>query len=135
MKKKPKKGARPDAKPQTKLEPVDSFFNFFAPPQIPQDETELDGQELEALHDAIEADFDTGDTLRGKIVPHAVDWCVALYWFLPTVHSACMPTSAPPTDGCMCCHYHASALLVPHPSHAHLSPYPPPSQVHRGGPG
>lgn len=34
MKKKPKKGAKPDAKPQTKLEPVDSFFNFFSPPQV-----------------------------------------------------------------------------------------------------
>jgi hypothetical protein len=34
MKKKPKKGARPDAKPQTKLEPVESFFNFFSPPQV-----------------------------------------------------------------------------------------------------
>lgn len=34
MKKKPKKGARPDARPQTKLEPVDSFFNFFKPPQV-----------------------------------------------------------------------------------------------------
>jgi hypothetical protein len=34
MKKKPKKGARPDAKPQTKLEPVESFFSFFSPPQV-----------------------------------------------------------------------------------------------------
>jgi hypothetical protein len=34
MKKKPKKGAPKDAKPQTKLEPVDSFFNFFSPPQV-----------------------------------------------------------------------------------------------------
>jgi hypothetical protein len=34
MKKKPKKGAKPDAKPLTKTEPVDSFFNFFNPPQV-----------------------------------------------------------------------------------------------------
>lgn len=34
MKKKPKKGAKPDAKPITKTEPVDSFFNFFNPPQV-----------------------------------------------------------------------------------------------------
>jgi hypothetical protein len=34
MKKKPKKGAKPDAKPQTKLEPVESFFNFFSPPEV-----------------------------------------------------------------------------------------------------
>jgi hypothetical protein len=34
MKKKPKKGAKPDARPQTKLEPVESFFNFFTPPTV-----------------------------------------------------------------------------------------------------
>jgi hypothetical protein len=34
MKKKPKKGGKPDAKPQTKIEPVESFFNFFKPPAV-----------------------------------------------------------------------------------------------------
>lgn len=34
MKKKPKKGSKPDAKPQMKTEKVDSFFNFFDPPQV-----------------------------------------------------------------------------------------------------
>lgn len=34
MKKKPKKGAKPDAKPQMKTEKVESFFNFFDPPQV-----------------------------------------------------------------------------------------------------
>lgn len=34
MKKKPKKGGKPDAKPQTKIEPVESFFNFFSPPNV-----------------------------------------------------------------------------------------------------
>jgi nucleosome assembly protein 1-like 1 len=33
MKKKPKKGSKPGP-PQTKLEPCDSFFNFFSPPQV-----------------------------------------------------------------------------------------------------
>eukprot|EP00775_Hariotina_reticulata_P013193 gene13193-13324_t len=74
MKKKPKKGARPDAKPQTKLEPVESFFNFFSPPQIPEDDADLDGEEMEALHEEIEADFDAGDTIRSKLIPHAVAW-------------------------------------------------------------
>lgn len=32
MKKKPKKGAPASAKPLTKMEPIESFFNFFSPP-------------------------------------------------------------------------------------------------------
>lgn len=34
MRKKAKKGAKPGAKAQTKLEPTDSFFNFFSPPKV-----------------------------------------------------------------------------------------------------
>lgn len=74
MKKKPKKGARPDAKPQTKLEPVDSFFNFFSPPQVPDDDADMDGEEMEQLHEEIEADYDAGDTIKTKLIPHAVAW-------------------------------------------------------------
>lgn len=74
MKKKPKKGAKPDAKPQTKLEPVESFFTFFKPPQVPDDDADLDGEEMEQLHDAIEADYDAGDMIKTKLIPHAVDW-------------------------------------------------------------
>eukprot|EP00976_Prorocentrum_cordatum_P023144 472104-Prorocentrum_minimum.AAC.2 len=33
MKKKPKKGGK-NAKPITKTEPCESFFNFFSPPQV-----------------------------------------------------------------------------------------------------
>lgn len=33
MKKKPKKGGK-DAKPQMKTEKVESFFNFFSPPEV-----------------------------------------------------------------------------------------------------
>lgn len=74
MKKKPKKGAKPDAKPQTKLEPVESFFNFFSPPQVPDDEADLDGEEMEQLHEEIEADYDAGDMIKTKLIPHAVAW-------------------------------------------------------------
>jgi nucleosome assembly protein 1-like 1 len=41
MKKKPKKGGKPDAKPQIKTEKVDSFFNFFSPPEVPGDDDEV----------------------------------------------------------------------------------------------
>ena len=33
MKKKPKKGGK-DAKPQIKTEKIESFFNFFSPPEV-----------------------------------------------------------------------------------------------------
>lgn len=74
MKKKPKKGAKPDAKPQTKMEPVDSFFNFFNPPQVPDEDTELDPDEVEMLEAAIEADYDIGDTIKHSLIPNAVGW-------------------------------------------------------------
>jgi len=74
MKKKPKKGAKPDAKPQTKIEPVESFFNFFKPPAVPEDDAELEGSEMEALHEDIEADYDMADAIRTKLIPNAVGW-------------------------------------------------------------
>lgn len=74
MKKKPKKGAKPDAKPQTKVEPVDSFFNFFSPPTVPEEDADMEGSEMEALHDQIEADYDMADMIRTKLIPNAVGW-------------------------------------------------------------
>ncbi len=41
LKKKPKKGAKPDAKPQTKTEDVPSFFNFFTPAEMPDEDAEM----------------------------------------------------------------------------------------------
>jgi len=41
MKKKPKKGSK-NAKPIIKTEKCDSFFNIFNPPQIPEDDDEID---------------------------------------------------------------------------------------------
>ena len=46
MKKKAKKGAKAGAKPQTKLEPVASFFNFFSPPEVRGDEAHLQWRPL-----------------------------------------------------------------------------------------
>lgn len=34
MKKKAKPGKKAEGKPQTKVEPCDSFFNFFKPPRV-----------------------------------------------------------------------------------------------------
>ncbi len=60
MKKKPKKGAKPSAKPQTKLEQVDSFFNFFSPPDLPPQGTELTEEDVEELQAVMEEDFEMG---------------------------------------------------------------------------
>lgn len=41
LKKKPRKGSK-NAKPITKTENCESFFNFFNPPQVPEDEEDID---------------------------------------------------------------------------------------------
>lgn len=41
LKKKPKKGSK-SAKPITKTENCESFFNFFKPPQLPEDDDDID---------------------------------------------------------------------------------------------
>ncbi|KAG0590212.1 hypothetical protein M758_1G079700 [Ceratodon purpureus] len=72
MKKKPKKGAK-NTKPVTKTEQCESFFNFFTPPQVPEDD-DIDQDTAEALQDSMEQDYDIGSTIRDKIIPHAVSW-------------------------------------------------------------
>ncbi|KAA8493730.1 Nucleosome assembly protein 1,2 [Porphyridium purpureum] len=57
----------------SKLEPCDSFFNFFQPPQTPAPGS-LD-PELEAqVSDLLEADFEVGDLIGSEIVPNAIRW-------------------------------------------------------------
>jgi nucleosome assembly protein 1-like 1 len=77
MKKKPRRGAPPTAKPQTKTEPVDSFFTFFSPPEIPQTAEAveaLDPDAVEALREEVEADFEVGMVLRDELAPDAYRW-------------------------------------------------------------
>ena len=45
LKKKPKKGAK-NAKPITKTEDCESFFNFFNPPQVPDDDEDIDEERV-----------------------------------------------------------------------------------------
>ncbi|XP_076881208.1 nucleosome assembly protein 1;4-like isoform X1 [Bidens hawaiensis] len=73
LKKKPKKGSK-NAKPITKTEKCQSFFNFFSPPQVPDDEEDIDEEEAEELQNQMEEDYDIGSTIRDKIIPHAVSW-------------------------------------------------------------
>ncbi|PSR96168.1 Nucleosome assembly protein like [Actinidia chinensis var. chinensis] len=73
LKKKPKKGSK-NAKPITKTEDCESFFNFFNPPQVPEDDNDIDEDTAEELQNQMEQDYDIGSTIRDKIIPHAVSW-------------------------------------------------------------
>ncbi|XP_021847063.1 nucleosome assembly protein 1;4 [Spinacia oleracea] len=73
LKKKPKKGSK-NAKPITKTESCESFFNFFNPPQVPEDDADLDEDAAEELQNLMEQDYEIGSTIRDKIIPHAVSW-------------------------------------------------------------
>ncbi|WMV60078.1 hypothetical protein MTR67_053463 [Solanum verrucosum] len=73
LKKKPKKGSK-NAKPIMKTEQCESFFNFFSPPQVPEDDEDIDEDGAEELQGLMEQDYDIGSTIRDKIIPHAVSW-------------------------------------------------------------
>ncbi|CAH1427699.1 unnamed protein product [Lactuca virosa] len=74
LRKKAKKGSRSPKPPITKTEDCESFFNFFNPPQIPDDEDDMDEDTAEQLQNQMEHDYDIGSTIRDKIIPHAVSW-------------------------------------------------------------
>ncbi|KAH7287257.1 hypothetical protein KP509_32G047400 [Ceratopteris richardii] len=73
LQKKPKKGAK-NQKPVTKIEDCESFFNFFDPPKVPEDDEDLDEEAAEHLQGLMEQDYDIGSTIKDKIIPHAVSW-------------------------------------------------------------
>lgn len=73
MRKKVKKGAK-NTKPIMKTEACESFFNFFSPPQVPEDDEDIDQDKAEELQDMMEQDYEIGSTIRDKIIPHAVSW-------------------------------------------------------------
>ena len=82
MRKKNKKGSgRSKGPPMTKTEKCDSFFNFFSPPDPEElfgmeeeDEDDVDEEEMEALQDALQEDYEIGCIFKDKIIPHAVSW-------------------------------------------------------------
>ena len=76
LKKKKKAGKKGPA--ITKTEACETFFNWFAPPKVPDEEDceDMDEEAQEELEEAIEEDFDQGMTLKDKIIPHAVMWFV-----------------------------------------------------------
>ena len=69
-----KKGSKPGAKPQTKVERCDSFFNFFSPPEVPEEDDDLEEEEMEALQDAMEMDHEWGTAFKDDLIPNAIGW-------------------------------------------------------------
>jgi nucleosome assembly protein 1-like 1 len=70
QKSKAKKGKPAQTRVVTVTEKTDSFFQFFSPVELPDDEEEME----EELMDQIDGDFRIGLTIRDKVVPHAVMW-------------------------------------------------------------
>ncbi|KAI9249870.1 nucleosome assembly protein-domain-containing protein [Sporodiniella umbellata] len=54
--------------------PAESFFHFFSPPILPEDDEELDEEEAEGLDAKLEADYEMGEEFKEKLIPHAVDF-------------------------------------------------------------
>lgn len=68
VKKKQKHKARGAVRTVTKTVPNDSFFNFFNPPDVPEDESKID----EESQNILATDFEIGHFLRARIIPRAV---------------------------------------------------------------
>jgi nucleosome assembly protein 1-like 1 len=66
---KAKKGSKSADKAVTKEVKIDSFFNFFQPPTVPDDPAEEMSDENRAT---LAIDFDVGFAIKEKIVPRAV---------------------------------------------------------------
>ncbi|CAN4100096.1 unnamed protein product [Withania somnifera] len=74
LKKRQKKGLK-NAKPEIRFEDCKSFFNFFKPPQVPEDDGyDIDSDIVERLQHQMEQDIEIGSTIKVKIIPHAVSW-------------------------------------------------------------
>lgn len=55
--------------------PVESFFNFFNPPKPPKNgEAEDEDADLDELDERLELDYQIGEDLKDRIIPHAVDF-------------------------------------------------------------
>ncbi|KAJ3399519.1 hypothetical protein HDV05_001747 [Chytridiales sp. JEL 0842] len=53
--------------------PAETFFRFFTPPKAPSpddDEEEIE----EDIDEKLEMDYEIGEIIKEKIIPHAVDW-------------------------------------------------------------
>jgi len=68
VKKKQKHKGRKETRIVTKTVKNDSFFNFFSPPEVPEDEDDMD----EDTEMQLSADYEAGHFFREKLIPKAV---------------------------------------------------------------
>ncbi|XP_055693043.1 nucleosome assembly protein 1-like 1 [Lutzomyia longipalpis] len=68
IRKKQKHKARGAVRTITKVVPNDSFFNFFSPPEVPEDDSKIDSENENLLA----SDFEIGHFLRSRVIPKAV---------------------------------------------------------------
>lgn len=52
--------------------PTESFFNFFSPPKPPTDDD--DDNVPEDIEERLELDYQLGEDIKEKLIPHAIDW-------------------------------------------------------------
>ena len=53
-----------------KTVPTESFFNFFSPPEAPNDEEDAASD----IEERLELDYQLGEDIKEKLIPRAVDW-------------------------------------------------------------
>ncbi|XP_062017115.1 probable disease resistance protein At4g27220 [Rosa rugosa] len=63
-----------NSKPLTRTESCKSFFNFFSPPHLPEDDADVDEDVAAELKNLKKQDYVIGSIVRYKIIPHAVSW-------------------------------------------------------------
>ena len=54
-----------------KTVPVESFFNFFSPPSVPEDDSDDIASDID---ERLELDYQIGEDIKEKLIPRAVDW-------------------------------------------------------------
>ena len=72
--KKKVKSKNSSGKTLTKTEKCDSFFNYFSPPKVPDEDMEMDEDEAKELQEAMEMDYEFGEIIKSTIIPNAVNW-------------------------------------------------------------
>jgi nucleosome assembly protein 1-like 1 len=76
MKKQRHKGTK-ETRMVKKTIPRDTFFSFFSPIQLPEEDDEEDDLP-EDFEEKIEMDYEIGEIIKEKIIPRAVDWFTGL---------------------------------------------------------
>lgn len=56
-----------------KTVPTDSFFNFFDPPTVPEEDGE-DADVPADIEERLELDYQLGEDIKEKLIPRAIDW-------------------------------------------------------------